>query len=204
MWRKCCPQSEQSSPRLVYMFVHENVTQMTLIGASVSAGERRWLTGTATSHKDSWDGEVDSTDMTLYSLVTAVPLPGVTWPVGEEVCRPLVLDSLREPQQHTGVIVSNAWPIGWAAKRKNKSVSLQEKQTKKKAYVIYGHNYVIKIALPTACPPLSRADFRCLSEGCLCVNSGWKNSLKTRGLFGFKFSIMCLPFVLSPLGTDCD
>lgn len=201
MWRKCCPRSEQGSPHLVYVFVHENVTQMTLIDASVSAGEKRWLTGTATSHKDSWDGEVDSTDMTLYSLVTAVPLPGVTWPVGEEVCRPLVLDSLREPQQHTGVIVSYTRSIGWAAKHKNKSVSLQK--NKQKPYGIYGHNYVIQIVFHATSPPLSWADFRWLSEGCLCVNSGWKNSLKTLGCLG-KFSIMCLPFVLSPLGTDCD
>jgi len=54
------------------------------------------------------DGEVDSTEMTLYLLVAAVPLPGVTWPAGAEVRRPLVLDSLRKPQQHAGVIVSNA------------------------------------------------------------------------------------------------
>lgn len=57
-------------------------------------------------------GEVDSSDMTLYSLVTAVPLPGVARPVGKKVGCPLVLDSLREPQQHTGVIVSNAGSVG--------------------------------------------------------------------------------------------
>lgn len=52
------------------------------------------------------DDEVDSTGMTLYSLVTAVPLPGVTWPVGEEVCGALVLDFLRKPQQHAAIVVS--------------------------------------------------------------------------------------------------
>lgn len=53
--------------------------------------------------------------LTFYSLMTAVPLPGVPWPAGEEICRPLVLDSLREPQQHAGVIVTNLWSIGRAA-----------------------------------------------------------------------------------------
>lgn len=60
----------------------------------------------------SCDDEVDNTDMTLYSLVTAVPLPRVTWPAGEEVCCPLVLDSLREPQQHAGVVVFDTGSIG--------------------------------------------------------------------------------------------
>lgn len=58
--------------------------------------------------------EVDGADtMTLNSLVTAVPLPSVTWPVGEEVRRPLVLDSLGEPEQHAGVVVSG--PVSCAA-----------------------------------------------------------------------------------------
>lgn len=50
--------------------------------------------------------------VTLYSLVTAVPLPCVTRSVGEEVCRPLVLDSLWEPQQHAGVVVSDVGSVG--------------------------------------------------------------------------------------------
>lgn len=33
-------------------------------------------------------------------------------------------------------------------------------------------------------PPLSAADFQCLSEGSLCVNGGWKNSLEARGCLG--------------------
>lgn len=53
--------------------------------------------------------------MTLDSLVTAMPLPGVTWPAGEEVRRPLVLHFLGEPQQHTGVIVSGTGSVGRAA-----------------------------------------------------------------------------------------
>lgn len=50
------------------------------------------------------DADVD----TSYSLVAAVPLPGVAWPVGEEVSRPLVLDPLRKPQQHPVVVVSRS------------------------------------------------------------------------------------------------
>lgn len=61
------------------------------------------------------DDEVDSTSMTLYSLVTAVPLPGVTWPVGEEVRGALVLDFLRKPQQHAAIVVSCS--IGGAVDR---------------------------------------------------------------------------------------
>lgn len=51
-------------------------------------------------------------EVSLYSLVTAVPLPGVAWPAGKKVCCPLVLDSLGEPQQHAGVVVSNIGSIG--------------------------------------------------------------------------------------------
>lgn len=70
---------------------------------------------TWTSEDQSCGDEVDSGDMTLDSLVTAVPLPGVTWPAGEEVGRPLVLHSLREPQQHSGVVVPHRGSVGRAA-----------------------------------------------------------------------------------------
>lgn len=63
---------------------------------------------------------VDGAGMTVYSLVAAVPLPGVTWPVGEEVRRSLVLDSLGEPQQHAGVVVPDAGHMGRAAVRRAK------------------------------------------------------------------------------------
>lgn len=116
--------------------------------------------------------------MTLYSLVTAVPLPGVTWPVGEEVCCPLVLDSLRKPQEHTGVIISGS--IGCAAdKNQSKRISLQKK---KNTNVLYGHDYITKIVFPATSPSMSGADFQCLSEGCL--NGGWKNNLEARGCLG--------------------
>lgn len=87
------------------------------------------------------DAEVDSTDMTLDSLVTAVPLPGVTWPAGEEVCRPLVLHFLGEPQQHTGVIVSGTGSVGRAAgTERRKRARLQE--TKQKKHRAYMHIFI--------------------------------------------------------------
>lgn len=50
-----------------------------------------------------------------HSLVAAVPLPGVPWPVREEVCCALVLHALGETQQHPHVIVGGLWGIGCAA-----------------------------------------------------------------------------------------
>lgn len=44
----------------------------------------------------------------VVMLVAAMPLPGVAWSGGAEVSGALVLDSLRKPQQHSGVIVSRS------------------------------------------------------------------------------------------------
>lgn len=41
-----------------------------------------------------------------HSLVAAVPLPGIARPAGQKVSGALVFDSLREPEQHAGVVVS--------------------------------------------------------------------------------------------------
>lgn len=47
-----------------------------------------------------------------YSLMTAVPLPGVTWPVRHEVSSPFVLHPLWEPQQDPYVIIGGLGAIG--------------------------------------------------------------------------------------------
>lgn len=59
--------------------------------------------------------DVDSGHVSGYSLVAAVPLPGVARPVGQKVSRSLVSDSLREPQQHPGVVVPDRGAVSGAA-----------------------------------------------------------------------------------------
>lgn len=54
-------------------------------------------------------------------LMAAVPFPAVAWPAGKEVGGSLVLDSLREPQQHTRVVVSHAGSVCSAARQKQPS-----------------------------------------------------------------------------------
>lgn len=54
-------------------------------------------------------------------LMAAVPFPGVARPAGKKVRGALVLDSLREPQQHTCVVVSHAGPVCRAAQQKQPS-----------------------------------------------------------------------------------
>lgn len=44
--------------------------------------------------------------------MTAVPLPGVTWPVRHEVSSPFILHPLWEPQQDPYVIISGLGAIG--------------------------------------------------------------------------------------------
>lgn len=46
--------------------------------------------------------------------MTAVPLPGVTWPVRHEIGSSLVLHPLWESQQHPDVIVGGLWAVGGA------------------------------------------------------------------------------------------
>jgi len=53
--------------------------------------------------------------------MAAVPFPGVAWPAGKKVRGTLVLDSLREPQQHARVVVSHAGPVCRAAQQKQPS-----------------------------------------------------------------------------------
>lgn len=57
-----------------------------------------------------------------YSLMTAVPLPGVTWPVRHEVSSPFVLHPLWEPKQDPYVIIGGLGAIGGAGlgQKKNK------------------------------------------------------------------------------------
>lgn len=50
--------------------------------------------------------------------MAAVPFPGVARPAGKEVGGSLVLDSLREPQQHTRVVVSHAGTVCRATRHK--------------------------------------------------------------------------------------
>ena len=51
--------------------------------------------------------------------MAAVPLPGVAWPAGQEVGRPLVLHPLGEPQEHPGVVVPDVTAVGGAALTKH-------------------------------------------------------------------------------------
>lgn len=44
--------------------------------------------------------------------MTAVPLPGVTWPVRHEVSGPFVLHPLWEPQQNPYIIIGGLRAIG--------------------------------------------------------------------------------------------
>lgn len=53
--------------------------------------------------------------------MAAVPFPGVARSAGKEVGGALVLDSLREPQQHTRVIVSHAGAVRRAARQEKKN-----------------------------------------------------------------------------------
>lgn len=46
--------------------------------------------------------------------MTAVPLPGMTGPVGHEVSGPFVLHPLREAQQHPYIIIRGLGAIGGA------------------------------------------------------------------------------------------
>ena len=48
------------------------------------------------------------------SLVAAVPLPGVPWPVRKEVRCALVLHTLGETQQHAHVVVGGLRGVGCA------------------------------------------------------------------------------------------
>ena len=58
-----------------------------------------------------------------HSLMTAVPLPGVTWPVRHEVSSPFVLHPLWEPQQDPYIIIGGLGAIGGARSgQKNKDV----------------------------------------------------------------------------------
>lgn len=50
----------------------------------------------------------------VYLLVTAVPLPGLTWPVGHEVGGPPVLHPLRESQQDPYIVVCDIRAVGGA------------------------------------------------------------------------------------------
>lgn len=103
----------------------------------------------------SCDDEVDSGDMTLDSLVTAVPLPGVTWPAGQEVGRPLVLHSLREPQQHSGVVVPHGGSVGRAAGQRDVKT-----HTHTQTRVKNGHDQPPQTSPH---PHLGAADSECLS-----------------------------------------
>lgn len=62
---------------------------------------------------------LDMSDSDL--LMAAVPFPAVAWPAGKEVRGSLVHDSLREPQQHTRVVVSHAGSVCTAARQKQPS-----------------------------------------------------------------------------------
>lgn len=51
--------------------------------------------------------------------MTAVPLPGVTWPVRHEVSGPFVLYPLWEPQQNPYIIIGGLGAIGGAGLGQN-------------------------------------------------------------------------------------
>lgn len=59
-----------------------------------------------------------------HSLMTAVPLPGVTWPVRHEVSSPFVLHPLWEPQQDPYIIISGLGAIGRAGSGQKKGCCL--------------------------------------------------------------------------------
>lgn len=52
--------------------------------------------------------------------MAAVPFPGVAWPVGQEICRALVLHPLRKPQQNPDVVVGGLSSVGSAERVKKK------------------------------------------------------------------------------------
>lgn len=49
--------------------------------------------------------------------MTAMPLPGMTWPVRHEVSSPFVLHPLWEPQQDPYIIIGSLGAIGGAELR---------------------------------------------------------------------------------------
>lgn len=59
-----------------------------------------------------------------HSLMTAVPLPGVTWPVRHEVSSPFVLHPLWEPQQDPYIIIGGLGAIGRAGSGQKKGCCL--------------------------------------------------------------------------------
>ena len=119
-----------------------------------------------------------------HSLVTAVPLPGVARPAGEEVGRALVLDSLGEPQQHAGVVVSGVASVGRAAGTHQRKITL-------------GHNDITKVVFVFLLHllPCSGAESR------LCANKWWvekKGKFGCTWLFGFRFQcVYCSGFLFS-------
>lgn len=56
--------------------------------------------------------------------MTAVPLPGVTWPVRHEVSSPFVLHPLWEPQQDPYIIIGGLEAIGRAGLGQKKGYCL--------------------------------------------------------------------------------
>lgn len=118
-----------------------------------------------------------------HSLVTAVPLPGVAWPAGEEVGCPLVLHSLGEPQQHSGVVVSNAGPVGWAAGANQRESGYVCRRNTQRVLLIYGHSDITEIVFhATSSPPIGAAAPErkpmCHSR---CVNKCWVEEKKGLG-----------------------
>lgn len=63
--------------------------------------------------------EIENRDSRLDSLVTAVPLPGMTGSIGHEISRPLVLNSLRKSQQHSDIVVCGFSAVGSTEKMKH-------------------------------------------------------------------------------------
>lgn len=72
-----------------------------------------WITKDCRKWTSEWD-----------LLMAAVPFPGVARSAGKEIGGALVLDSLREPEQHTRVVVSHAGSVRRAA-RQEKTTRLQ-------------------------------------------------------------------------------
>lgn len=67
----------------------------------------------------------------LHSLVTAVPLPWITWSAGQKIRCALIFHSLGESQEHPVVIISNICSVSWTAvmqikENKEKAINLQE------------------------------------------------------------------------------
>lgn len=73
--------------------------------------------------------------------MTAVPLPGVTWPVRHEVRSPFVLHPLWEPQQNPYIIIGGLGAVGGAGLGEKNIVKEAADKKKKKRLLSVSHKW---------------------------------------------------------------